>query len=105
MNDPAVECGHQVVTLGRRNELIRCNEFAVLTAHAEQQLVVSPFAPVLLADADNGLEKQLEAVLLHSARDARHPFHFLMPQRRVRVPVQVDLVTPHVLRGVTGHIR
>ena len=49
------------------------------------------------ADTDDRLVEQLETIFLDRARDARHPLHLLVPQGRVAVPVEVDLVAAHVL--------
>ncbi len=57
-----------------------------------------------LIDADDRLEIQLEPILLDGAGDPRDPFHFLVPQRRVAVLVEVHLVTAHVFRRVTGNV-
>ena len=52
----------------------------------------------------DGLEEQLEAVLLGGARDARHPVHLAMAVRDAVRLVDVDAVAAVVLGGVAGDV-
>ena len=103
-NNPPIECGHQVVTLGSRNELIRVNQLTALIAHPQQQLVVPAGIAIFLANSNDWLKIQFETIFFNSTTDARHPFHFLVPLRRVDILVEVNLVAAHILGRITRDI-
>src|SRR5438034_653015 len=54
---------------------------------------------------DNGLEKQLEPILLDGARDTRDPVHLSMAVRNSFLLVDMNPVAPLVLGGITSDVR
>ncbi len=57
-----------------------------------------------IVNADNWLIEKFEALFFNGTRNSRHPLHFLMPQRRIAVLVQMYLVATHVFGRVTGNV-
>ena len=78
MNHPAIERRHEIVSLRRRDELIRADELAALVTHPEKEFVVAALVAVLVRDTDDRLVEEFEPALFHGARDPRYPLHLLM---------------------------
>ena len=78
-DDPAIDVRHQVVALGRGQELGRRDELVVLVAQPQQELGVRRRLAVA-ARAAHGLGEQAEA-MLGRARDAVRFTHSISPWR------------------------
>ena len=104
-DDPAIDVRHQVVSLGRRQELGRRDQLVVFVAQPQQELGVGRRL-VVPPRAVNGLGEQAEAMLGQRAVQAIDPFHLAVAQRHFVAVRAVDLdpVAAVVLRHVAGGV-
>ena len=102
-HDPAIQHRHQIVALGRGNEVAGRYQLAVLVAHAQQQFVVTTAIRVP-TDRDDRLEVQFQSLLFDRVADARHPLHLLVLFGHIALLTQVNAVAPLILGRITGHV-
>src|SRR5688500_13410900 len=97
-NDPAIDGGHQAVTLGGGDEQPRRDELTLLVAHPDQQLIMRAGLGVALQRL-NRLPEYLEALLVERVADACGPLHLLAPLHQIDVVflIVVDAIPPGFL--------
>src|SRR5437660_115108 len=103
LHDPPVDDRHDVIALGRRDELTRWHERSVIVPQAHRELMEARRG--CGSDRHDGLEEQLQAVFLHGARNARNPTHLAMAVGDAVRLVYVNAIAALVLRGIAGDIR
>ncbi|MNG07333.1 hypothetical protein D3C84_906280 [compost metagenome] len=101
---PAIDQGHQAIALGGRHEAAGADELAVLVLQAQENFQVH--ALPLVAQGDDLLRVEAEAVLLQGRVDALHPAHLAHPQGQLGVVrlVGVHPVAAFFLGRVAGHV-
>src|SRR6202022_3221398 len=82
-DDPPIDLRGDSATLGRRDEIIRRDDLALLVAHAQQQLVMRTRLRNL--QRQNGLAEDLEPALLQRIVDARGPLHLAAAAHQIDV--------------------
>src|SRR5882757_1792395 len=103
-DDPTIDLRSDAVTLRRRDEIVRRDDFALFVAHAQQQLVVR--ALLHLLQGQNGLAEEFEAPFLERIVDARRPLHLTAPTHQIDVVFfeAVDPVAARLLGRLTGAV-